>query len=412
MPSISFPRTNSIAQNQSKKTNLEDKQSQIEQEHPLLFAANYNTRERKNELLTKMLTDNLVNKSGTEIKDYCIKELMAVSCIVDAHGNKVNADNNLRMSALGLNDNHVSNLLALFGNRDTGLFGRQNINRTAAKYVEVLRQTLQTVDRNSFTTDLSVQEQRNLNLVRDESNKWYRSNYIMDISVTKYQGNLIVTLGNELGRLTVPINLKQDHLPIYNLRQENISGQLVTVSGLSRPDQEKEIGRLCENISKTNNSIIMLISGASNSEVQQEKVVQGSSVFYIDPNNIEYISDTEMQPLADNKFACAAQRRHIDKLFNAIRLNNNIKSVYILDYICPVDFPTSMSCDLYKELMIAGYNANVYMGYYNDTPVYQITNIDHFLENDFVSLATRKNILPAKNVKGAQTFPSVASIMF
>ena len=77
MPSISFPRTNNVAQNQSKKANVEDKKSQIEHEQPLLFSADYNTQEGKNKLLRTMLTDNLINKSSTEIKDYCIKELRA-----------------------------------------------------------------------------------------------------------------------------------------------------------------------------------------------------------------------------------------------------------------------------------------------------------------------------------------------
>ena len=231
MPSISFPRTNSIAQNQSKKTNLEDKQSQIEQEHPLLFAANYNTQERKNELLTKMLTDNLVNKSGTEIKDYCIKELRAVSCIVDAHGNKVNADNNLRMSALGLDDNHVSNLLALFENRDTGLFGRQNINRTAAKYVEVLRQTLQTVDRNSFATDLSVPEQQNLAELRAESNKWYRGDYIQNVRVDNDGHTLNIRLGEPNGTMD----------RYYQMRPIQISSELKTHNTSSSHTKKQDI---------------------------------------------------------------------------------------------------------------------------------------------------------------------------
>lgn len=212
MTLISFPRV--------RFTNLVKTQAKIP------------TQEAKNKLLKKMLETNLKNKSQQEIVEYCIHELKLISEIVNAQGDRKLASENLSQPlgfSLPNKIDRIQKLLSLFENRnDDGSV--QNINRTAAKYVEVLRQILGLEKLKSFISPntFCLIENYNFDLIRSESNKWYRGNYIQNVAVRLNGDSLNIQLGRQNGtmgkdyELEVQLKPKQDDTSIQVTPEKQI----------------------------------------------------------------------------------------------------------------------------------------------------------------------------------------------
>ncbi len=201
MSAISFPRNSqSKLHSQLLQPGLHNQAG----EHYLMTEGQYDTQEKKNSLLIRMLSVNLRYKSPKDVKEFCINELKAISCIIEASGSEDYARINLNrfyadhdnQNLTKQNQSHINDLINLFKNRNTGYFGQQNINRVAAKYIETLKQVL-----NNDLSHFSNQELQNLNKVAQESSKWYRGNYIQNIKVTECEDKFIVQLGRKGGTM-------------------------------------------------------------------------------------------------------------------------------------------------------------------------------------------------------------------
>ena len=195
MPSISFQNVQPINTQQNRQSN---KKQEIEP--LLLFNINPLNRQEKQCLLRELLTTNLNNKSREDVIKFCKNGLDAISEIVGSNGNLEQARNTLNQRFPNEKD-FISKLLTLFTNRTSNSvfnfgLGYQNINKNAAKYSEILRQILSTLNPEE---KLNEARQGNINLISNEASKWYRANYIKNISVKNTNNGLAIKLGQENG---------------------------------------------------------------------------------------------------------------------------------------------------------------------------------------------------------------------
>ncbi len=194
MPLISFPY-----HRQATHTSRPKNAKPEETRQTLFTQQSYDTKAGKRELLIKFIKHNFSNKTYEQIKLFCVQELKAISCIIDAAGNEAIARDKLIKFYNDTNPSeqidHIDGLLNLFRNRNTGFLGQQNLNRSAAIYIQVLR-SLPEIDLSA----LNSQERKNIDIATNESNKWYRENYIRDVQVRKNQDDLEIQLGALAGK--------------------------------------------------------------------------------------------------------------------------------------------------------------------------------------------------------------------
>jgi hypothetical protein len=284
MPVISFPRANNLQQKQ------------------------IDTQDKKNELLTIILRDSFINQHISEIKNLCINELKAISFIVSAQGNEEIA-RKLMSGLVELHKNynqHINNLFSLFRNRDTGLFGKQNINRTAAKYVEVLREILDATDENKGNRRFEDEVQCNLRLLTNESHKWYRGNYIQHVHVTinHTTNSLDIQLGKHGGTMgnhhtfTIPIKMDkqqnqqtmvQTNYNLVNNRKPQVLDLSFLDGELNKIDSPNElikfklqIDALLESIELRANERIMLFEIKTKIALHQYATLDDFMTFLVD----------------------------------------------------------------------------------------------------------------------------------
>ena len=238
MPKISFERSLPNQQRQH--------YSAVQTQEQLLLFRGVKTQQDKNFLLNRLLVNNLSNKSCQELIDYCTKELKAISCLVEAQGNKATAKASLeRVLGSSTNDDHINQILSLFENRNVGIISTQNITRTAAKYVEVLRLVLEQLKPHALATQLDYNEIRNLDLIRVESNKWYRGNYIKNVRVNKINNRLQIQLGRENGSMDYGCKLKPIEIldELINQTENPISPRDILIRELCEAKYSEKVKR-------------------------------------------------------------------------------------------------------------------------------------------------------------------------
>ncbi len=182
------------------------------------ISTSYRSQEDKNLLLRSLIQRNLSGLDDAEIRRKCIEELKLISCIVDAAGDEDIAFSNItKFYSYSKQKNilntlhHINDLFHLFRNRHHCFLGKQVLNRTAAKYIEALRQIA-----GNDLTKLNKHEMANINFARRESNKWYRANYIQNVKVERDHEKFIVQLGRKNGTMGDK-NVLDDNRELLNL---------------------------------------------------------------------------------------------------------------------------------------------------------------------------------------------------